>query len=64
MAQQRYDLRQEQDGTWTVFHVFTGKPADAWGSRAEGLDKPYADDLVDLLSIADLKRRIDRGDII
>jgi hypothetical protein len=64
MAQQRYDLRKELDRTWTVFDVFTGQPADAWGSPAEGLDKEYADDLVDVLNIADLKRRISRGDIV
>ena len=28
MAQQRYDLRKEEDGTWTVFDVFTGWPAE------------------------------------
>lgn len=63
MAQQRYDLRKEPDGTWTVFDVFTGQPADDWGAPAVGLDMEYADDLVDLLNIVDLKRRITRGDL-
>ncbi|MDF3156607.1 MULTISPECIES: hypothetical protein [Mesorhizobium] len=48
MAQQRYDLRQEPGGSWTVFDVFTGLAADAWGAPAEGLDMGHADDLVGL----------------
>jgi hypothetical protein len=28
---QRYDLRQEADGTWTVFDWFTGQPVDFEG---------------------------------
>ncbi|TIT63487.1 MAG: hypothetical protein E5W90_26435 [Mesorhizobium sp.] len=63
MVQQRFNLRQEMDGTWTVFEVSTGQPADAWGRPAKGLDKGYADDLVDLLNIFDTKRRITRGNI-
>ncbi|AMX97127.1 hypothetical protein EOA22_05250 [Mesorhizobium sp. M7A.F.Ca.US.014.04.1.1] len=62
MAQQRYDLKKEPNGTWTVFDVFTGQPAEPDGHPATGLDMEYADDLVDLLNAADLKRRVDRGD--
>ncbi|TPL07583.1 hypothetical protein FJ938_11115 [Mesorhizobium sp. B2-4-14] len=64
MAQQRYDLRKETDGTWTVFDVFTGQPAEIEGQPVTGLDLEYADDLVDLLNIADVKRRLSRGDIV
>ncbi|TPL21101.1 hypothetical protein FJ945_20530 [Mesorhizobium sp. B2-4-9] len=63
MAQQRFDLRKKQDGTWTVFDVFTGQPADVYGTPAEGLEMEYADDLVDLLNAADMKRRAARGDL-
>ncbi|MBZ9977820.1 hypothetical protein LB555_20490 [Mesorhizobium sp. BR-1-1-10] len=64
MAQQRYDLRKEPDGTWTVFDVFTGIPADPEGHPAVGLEMEYADDLVDLLNAINLKRRVSRGDIV
>ncbi|KAA3452739.1 hypothetical protein C7I87_00740 [Mesorhizobium sp. SARCC-RB16n] len=63
MAQQRYDLRKDPDGTWTVFDVFTGQPAMVEGRPAVGLNMEWADDLVDLLNADDLKRRIARGDI-
>lgn len=60
MAQQRYDIRKE-DGTWTVFDVFTGLPAYAQpgglDGPAFGLDMEEADDLVDLLNEADRRRR-------
>lgn len=28
MSENRYNLRQEDDGTWTVFDIFTGLPAE------------------------------------
>ncbi|MER8695548.1 hypothetical protein NKI77_23400 [Mesorhizobium opportunistum] len=52
MSQQRYDLRRDPDGSWTVFDVFTGQPADEWGSPAEHLDQPYAEDLAAMLPYA------------
>ena len=61
MGQQRYDLRKEPDGTWTVFDVFTGLPAEPDGWSASGLELEYADDLVDLLNAVDLKRRVARS---
>jgi hypothetical protein len=58
MDHQRYDLRKEPDGTWTVFDVFTGWPARVDGHvTAKGLDFLEADDLVDLLNFQDAKRR-------
>lgn len=27
MSENRYNLRQEDDGTWTVFDIFTGLPS-------------------------------------
>lgn len=57
MANQRYDLRKELDGTWTVFDVFTGWAAEVNGGPAIRLDAQDADDLVDLLNYQDAKRR-------
>ncbi|MER9657249.1 hypothetical protein NKJ26_27855 [Mesorhizobium sp. M0152] len=34
MLTRRYDVRQEPDGTWTVFDVFTGLPAIVSGYPA------------------------------
>ncbi|MCA0049253.1 hypothetical protein LB577_20240 [Mesorhizobium sp. B283B1A] len=58
MRQLRYDLRRDQDGTWTVFDVFTGQPVSPDGWPAIGLNREYADDLVDLLNAEDLKCRL------
>ncbi len=60
MAQQRYDLRREDDGTWTVFDVFTGLPAEAPDGPAFGLSMEEADDLVDILNGLDRQRRAER----
>lgn len=55
--QQRYDLRQEADNTWTVFDVFTGLPVLVDERCLIGLDLDDADDAVDLLNLADRRRR-------
>jgi len=61
MAQQRYDIRKEEDGTWTVFDMFTGLPAYGQpmglDGPAFGLDMDEADDLVDLLNEIDRRMR-------
>ncbi len=44
-----YDMRQEEDGTWTVYTVATGLPAVINGIPQVGKDMEDADDLVDLL---------------
>ncbi|TPJ49647.1 hypothetical protein FJ426_26365 [Mesorhizobium sp. B2-6-4] len=54
----RYELKKSLDESWTVIHVFTGQPADAWGALTEGLDECYARDLVDAMNAVDLKRRL------
>ncbi|ADV15112.1 hypothetical protein EN962_07330 [Mesorhizobium sp. M7A.F.Ca.CA.001.09.2.1] len=64
MVQLRYGLRQDSDESWTVFDVFTGQPADAWGAPAEYLDQEYAEDLVGILNAEDLKRRLSRGRVV
>ena len=50
MANQRYDLRKEPDGTWTVFEIATGQPVVVSGMLSTGLTGEEADDLVDLLN--------------
>ncbi|CTQ67229.1 hypothetical protein [Roseibium alexandrii] len=55
--QQRYDIREEEDGMWTVFDIFTGLPAEVNGEILIGLDIQEADDAVDLMNAIDLKRR-------
>lgn len=50
MSENRYDLRQENDGTWTVFDIFTGLPARVNDVEQVGLELEQADDLVDLLN--------------
>jgi len=57
MGQQRYDLRQELDGTWTVFDVFTGLPVVEDGVPLIDMPMEEADDLLDLLNSRDKKRR-------
>lgn len=50
MHKNRYDIRKEDDDTWTVFDIFTGAPAIAEGEILAGLEMEDADDLVDLLN--------------
>ncbi|MDX1195283.1 hypothetical protein GOL96_29825 [Sinorhizobium medicae] len=57
MSENRYDLRQDADGTWTVFDIFTGLPARVNDVEQVGLDSEQADDLVDLLNLLYIKRR-------
>jgi hypothetical protein len=58
MATQRYDVRQEPNGTWTVFDVFTGWPALIDGKvPAIGLHSGEAGDLAKLMNLQDAKRR-------
>ncbi len=60
--QQRFDLRREGDGTWTVFDVFTGLPAVVDNEPFFGLELEEADDAVDLLNLADVRRRAKSGE--
>lgn len=41
-----------------MFDVFTGQPFWPDGMTAVGLNREYADDLVDLLNAEDLKSRL------
>ena len=53
----RYDMRSEDDGTWTVYDIFTGFPAEVNGVAQDHLDMEIADDLVDLLNADYIARR-------
>lgn len=57
MPENRYNLRQEDDGTWTVFDIFTGLPVEVNEAEQVGLEMEQADDLVDLLNLLYIKRR-------
>ncbi|MCV9909964.1 hypothetical protein OIV19_20405 [Brucella sp. HL-2] len=57
MTENRYDLREEEDGSWTVFDIFTGMPAEVNGIPQDGLEMEQADDLVDLLNLQYIRRR-------
>lgn len=57
MHQNRYDMQQEKDGTWTVFDIFTGLPAEVNDVPQDGLEMEQADDLVDLLNLLYIRRR-------
>lgn len=53
----RYDMRPEEDGTWTVYDIFTGLPAEVSGIPQDHLAMEVADDLVDLLNAEYIARR-------
>ncbi|KQU81832.1 hypothetical protein ASD02_34840 [Ensifer sp. Root1252] len=46
----QFGRRVEVDGSWTIYHVFSGKPAqvDAW--RMTGLNRENADQALDVLN--------------
>ncbi|MDK1494435.1 hypothetical protein QN219_31300 [Sinorhizobium sp. 7-81] len=50
MSENRYELRKETDGTWTIFDIFTGMPARVNDVEQVGLEIEKADVLVDLLN--------------
>lgn len=53
----RYDLRKEPDGTWTVFDVNTGRPAEMGSRTMVGMRKEDADEIVVFLNHHNEKRR-------
>jgi hypothetical protein len=59
---QRFDIRMEDDGTWTVFDKFTGLIVVVEGEPLIGLDIQDADDWVDLMNWFDRKNRGDDGE--
>ena len=53
----RFGLRLEGDGTWTVFDIFTGWPADHEGRFLDDLEKSAADSLGAVVNALDKRRR-------
>lgn len=58
MVHQRYDLRRERDGTWSVIDIFTGQPAEVDGVMVMMLDIAAACDWADLLNVQDFRKRM------
>jgi hypothetical protein len=50
----RYDIEQDETG-WTVFDIFTGQPVLVHDVPQTGLEFDDADDLADVLSLAERK---------
>ena len=59
----RYALRMEQPGSWTIFDIFTGQPVELKQQVMVGMDMRDAEAMVDRLNSRDVKRRAkaDRG---
>ncbi len=53
----RYRLREELDGTWTIYDIFTGMPAEVFKMLASGLVRPAADDMMSLMNRVYSERR-------
>jgi hypothetical protein len=60
MVTQRFDVRKETDGRWTVFDVFTALPANVGEELANGLNVDDARDLARLMNALDRKQRASR----
>jgi hypothetical protein len=62
-AVDRYDMnhhygrRIEPDGSWTIYHVFTGAPADMGSRPTAGLSKTEATTRMIILNARNAKRR-------
>ncbi|MBZ9992803.1 hypothetical protein [Mesorhizobium sp. BH1-1-4] len=56
MTTDRYDARWEEDGSWTMFDVFTGQPYERGALVLIGMPFLQADDITRLLN-ADRGRR-------
>lgn len=59
----RYAMRMEQPGSWTIFDIFTGQPVELKHQVMVGMDMRDAEAMVDRLNSRDAKRRAkaDRG---
>lgn len=53
----RFDMRPNGDGFWTVYDIFTGLPAVVNDTVMDSLEMEEADDLVDLLNGQYIDRR-------
>jgi hypothetical protein len=57
----RYDVRQEPDGSWTIYDKFTGWPGEFDGVRMVGMREWDARELVVLVNWGDLRTREAKG---
>jgi hypothetical protein len=57
MATQRFGLRENTNGYWTVYDVFTGQPVIVRGVAMDRLLRNGASDMVGFLNYQDAKRR-------
>ncbi len=57
MDTQRFKIRREIDGTWTIFDVFSGLHVIVGDEPTIGLEFEDANDLVDLMNSLDRERR-------
>ena len=54
----RYNLRQDPNGLWTVYDIFTGEPAAVNGIVLDMLEMEDAGEWVDQLNLEDSRRRM------
>ncbi|MDW9519141.1 hypothetical protein GOB43_17915 [Sinorhizobium meliloti] len=58
MHHQRYSVKREQDGTWTVFDIVSGEPAVLGPDKISSqLSPEEAHEVVGLLNLLDALRR-------
>jgi hypothetical protein len=57
---QHYGRRIETDRTWTVYHVFTGEPANVRGHTMVGLGQMAATDRMLSMNLRNVGRRNER----
>ncbi|MDQ0318932.1 hypothetical protein QO002_001070 [Pararhizobium capsulatum DSM 1112] len=50
MQENRYEIQQERDGSWTVLDTLTGLPAASDGRDLTKLDQNDARDIADVLN--------------
>jgi hypothetical protein len=57
----RYTIRQERNGKWTVIDVFTGQPKEVSGRMMVSMELEPVKALIKLLNQQDWKRRKRQG---
>jgi hypothetical protein len=58
---ERYDVRLERNGTWTVYDIFSGLAVTWQGLRLDRLRVEQAFSIVNEINHLDMLRREDRG---
>jgi hypothetical protein len=53
----RYDIKQEIDGSWDIFDIFTGTPVVVAGKRMIGFREDTSRQLVAMLNAQNILRR-------